>query len=144
MKDKILEAFRDLGFKLEEEEGMGYCFNYEGLNLLYMYNENDEEFLNIALPGIIEVEEKQYISAILPQFSEVNEGEETLTLAVCNKVSREVKLAKVYIDQALKSVTASCEFFYTDMESLKNNVEHVLNILGMVRSAYHKAKAEFM
>ena len=56
MKEKILEAFRDLGFKLEEEEGMGYCFNYEGLNLLYMYNENDEEFLNIALPGIVEVE----------------------------------------------------------------------------------------
>ena len=57
MKEKILEAFRELGFKLEEEEGMGYCFNYEGLNLLYMYNESDEEFLNIALPGIVEVEE---------------------------------------------------------------------------------------
>lgn len=58
---KILEAFRDLGFKLEEEEGMGYCFNYEGLNLLYMYNENDEEFLNIALPGIVEVEEDRML-----------------------------------------------------------------------------------
>ena len=57
MKEKILEAFRELGFKLEEEEGMGYFFNYEGLNLLYMYNESDEEFLNIALPGIVEVEE---------------------------------------------------------------------------------------
>ena len=61
MKEKILEAFRDLGFKLEEEEGMGYCFNYEGLNLLYMYNENDEEFLNIALPGIVEVEENRML-----------------------------------------------------------------------------------
>ena len=61
MKEKILEAFRDLGFKLEEEEGMGYCFNYEGLNLLYMYNENDEEVLNIALPGIVEVEEDRML-----------------------------------------------------------------------------------
>lgn len=61
MKEKILEAFRDLGFKLEEEEGMGYSFNYEGLNLLYMYNENDEEFLNIALPGIIEMEENRML-----------------------------------------------------------------------------------
>ena len=61
MKEKILEAFRDLGFKLEEEEGMGYCFNYEGLNLLYMYNENDEEFLNIALPGIVEVEDDRML-----------------------------------------------------------------------------------
>ncbi len=61
MKEKILEAFRELGFKLEEEEGMGYCFNYEGLNLLYMYNESDEEFLNIALPGIVEVEEDRML-----------------------------------------------------------------------------------
>ena len=60
MKEKILEAFRELGFKLEEE-GMGYCFNYEGLNLLYMYNESDEEFLNIALPGIVEVEENRML-----------------------------------------------------------------------------------
>ena len=62
MKEKILEAFRELGFKLEEEEGMGYCFNYEGLNLLYMYNENDEEFLNIALPGIVEVGGRQNVA----------------------------------------------------------------------------------
>ena len=61
MKEKILEAFRELGFKLEEEEGMGYCFKYEGLNLLYMYNENDEEFLTIALPGIVEVEDDKML-----------------------------------------------------------------------------------
>ena len=71
------------------------------------------------------------------------EGEETLTLAVCNKVSRDLKLARVFIDQTLESVSACCEFFYTDMESLKNNVEHVLGIFGMVRSTYYKAKAEF-
>ena len=70
-KEKILEAFRDLGFKLEEEEGMGYCFNYEGLNLLYMYNENDEEFLNIALPGIVEVEEDKmlHVCALLEKIN---------------------------------------------------------------------------
>ena len=61
MKEKILEAFRELGFKLEEEEGMGYSFNFEGMHLLYMYNENDEEFLNIALPCIFEVEESRML-----------------------------------------------------------------------------------
>ena len=29
--------------------------------MLYKYNENDEEFLNIALPGIIEVEENRML-----------------------------------------------------------------------------------
>lgn len=58
MKEKILEAFSDLGFKLEELDGMGYCFHYEGLNLLYSHNDDDAEFLNISLPGIIDMEGK--------------------------------------------------------------------------------------
>ena len=81
MKEKILEAFRDLGFKLEEEEGMGYCFNYEGLNLLYMYNENDEEFLNIALPGIVDVEEDKMLQIC----------------ALLEKINSTLKYIKAYI-----------------------------------------------
>lgn len=81
MKEKILEAFRDLGFKLKETEGMGYNFNYEGLNLLYMYNENDEEFLNIALPGIIEVEEDRMLQIC----------------ALLEKINSTLKYVKAYI-----------------------------------------------
>lgn len=62
MKEKILEAFNNLGFKLElENDGVNYSFVYEGLNLLYLYNEDDENFLNISLPGIMEVEEDEVL-----------------------------------------------------------------------------------
>lgn len=81
MKEKILEAFRDLGFKLEETEGLGYNFNYEGLNLLYMYNENDEEFLNIALPGIVDVEEDRMLQIC----------------ALLEKINSTLKYVKAYI-----------------------------------------------
>lgn len=81
MKEKILEVFRNLGFKLEEEEGMGYSFNYEGLNLLYMYNENDEEFLNIALPSIVEVEEDRMLQIC----------------ALLEKINSTLKYVKAYI-----------------------------------------------
>lgn len=82
MKEKILEAFRDLGFKLNETEGLGYNFNYEGLNLLYMYNENDEEFLNIALPGIIDVGENRMlqICALLEKVNSTLKYVKTYTL----------------------------------------------------------------
>ena len=57
MKEKILEAFKDLGFELEEVEGLGYySFQYEGKYYLYMYNEDDEDFLNIALPAVFDIE----------------------------------------------------------------------------------------
>lgn len=126
-KEMIWEAIKSLGYKPHVDDDGDICVRYQMKSIFFLTGQ----------------EEEQYVSAILPQFSEVNEGEETLTLAVCNKVSREIKLAKVYIDQTLKSVTASCEFFYTDMDSMKNNVEHCLNILGMVRSTYFKVRSEF-
>lgn len=81
MKEKILEAFSNLGFKLEEQEGMGYGFNYEGLNLLYMHNGDDENFLNIALPGIMEVEE----------------GKTLLICALMGKINSTLKYVKAYM-----------------------------------------------
>ena len=56
MKEKILAAFENLGFNLEDNESLGYHFYYEGINFLYMYNENDEDFLNISVPSIYDFE----------------------------------------------------------------------------------------
>lgn len=56
MKEKILAAFENLGFNLENTESLGYSFDYEGINYLYMYNEDDEDFLNISVPGIYDLE----------------------------------------------------------------------------------------
>lgn len=126
-KEMIITAIESLGYKPNVDDDGDICVRYQMKSIYFMTGQDEE----------------QYVSAILPQFSEVSEGEETLTLAICNKMSREVKLAKVYIDQTLKSVSASCEFFYTDKDSLKINVEHSLSILGMVRSTYLKARSEF-
>ena len=57
MKEKILAAFENLGFNLEDNESLGFSFNYEGITYLYMYNEDDEDFLNISVPGIYDLEE---------------------------------------------------------------------------------------
>ena len=58
MKEKILEALKALGFELEEMDGLGYDFQYEGKHYLYMYNEDDEDFLNISLPAVLDIDEE--------------------------------------------------------------------------------------
>lgn len=125
-KEMIMEAVEGLGYKARVDDDGDICVRYQMKDIYFLTGKEEEHF----------------VSAVLPQFSEVEEGEETLALAVCNKVSREVKLAKVYIDQTLKNVTASCEFYYINEESLRDNVEHVLTILGMVRSTYNNGKAD--
>lgn len=57
MKQKILDALKSLGFKVNDlgENGF-YGFRYESNNLMYMYNEHDEDFLNIAAPFVQEID----------------------------------------------------------------------------------------
>lgn len=81
MKEKILEAFGYLGFKLEDGGNGGYSFTYEGLNLLFLYNENDEDFLNIALPGIIEADD----------------GKVLQICALMGKINSTLKYVKAYL-----------------------------------------------
>ena len=58
--------------------------------------------------------EDTYVSVLLPQFHEIVDGEEPLVLATCNKMTRDLKMVKVYVDQTFKKVSATCEFFFSD------------------------------
>lgn len=46
-----MNAFKSLGFEMEDMKELGYGFDYEGLHYLWM-NNDDEEFLNIAIPAV--------------------------------------------------------------------------------------------
>ena len=86
--------------------------------------------------------EDTYVSVLLPQFHEIVDGEEPLVLATCNKMTRDLKMVKVYVDQTFKKVSATCEFFFSDEKSLEENIEHSLELLGVVRSVFRKNKTE--
>lgn len=67
MKEKILEAFKALGFKVEDLDGTAYGFHYEGRHFLLFPNDADEDFLNIALPCVLEpndVDEQVFTEAM--------------------------------------------------------------------------------
>ena len=59
-----MEAFAELGFKLEQMDDFGYGFSYEGTNFIFMLNSDDEEFLNICVPGIYDLEEESPLTFI--------------------------------------------------------------------------------
>lgn len=59
-----MEVFAELGFKLEQMDDFGYGFSYEGTNFIIMLNSDDEEFLNICVPGIYDLEEESPLTFI--------------------------------------------------------------------------------
>lgn len=65
MKEKILNTFAEMGFQLDEMEGFGYGFRYEGINYLYMPNDEDGDFLSLAIPAVFEVTEYNKLAAFI-------------------------------------------------------------------------------
>ena len=59
-----MEVFAELGFKLEQMDDFGYGFSYEGTNFIFMLNSDEEEFLNICVPGIYDLEEESPLTFI--------------------------------------------------------------------------------
>lgn len=125
-KELILKTLEKMGYS-PELDGDGDIMIHYQMKAIYVLTGDEDEL---------------YISIMLPQFHEVDEGKETLVLAVCNKMTRELKLVKVYIDQTFKNVTATCEFFYANEESLEQNLRNSLQMLGVVRTVFRNDMAE--
>ena len=119
-KELILKTLEKMGFSPEMDNDGDIMLCYQMKHIYVMTGDEDEP----------------YVSVMLPQFHEIDEGQETLVMAVCNKMTRELKLAKAYIDQTFKNVTATCEFFYANEESLEQNLRNSLQMLGVVRTVF--------
>lgn len=125
-KELVYSVLKELGYNPTLDDEGDLVIRYQLKNIWVMVSDDDDP----------------YVSVLLPQFHEIEEGNETLVLATCNRVTRDVKLVKVYIDQILKNVTASCEFYYTDEESMALELSNSLRLLGMIRSYFRKTMLE--
>lgn len=121
-----IQVVKELGYKpiIDNDGDVFFRVQLKGFYILGTRNDND------------------LISVHFPQFWDIEEGEDVKYLAACNKLTRELKLVKTFIDDSLKSVSASCEFYCTDMESMRNNIEHSIKILCIIRSIFRRTLNE--
>ena len=125
-KEQIMATLEKMGYNPDYDNDGDIMLRYE-MKTIFVMTDNEDE---------------TYVSVILPQFYEIEDGEETLVLVTCNKVSCELKMVKAYIDQTFKNVSASCEFFFTNEDALELNLRHSLELLGMIRSTFRKKMKE--
>lgn len=125
-REMVMTAIQEMGYNPEIDNDGDVMFYCQMKHMIALIGEEDE----------------QYLILLLPRIAEVDEGEEPLLLTTCNKVTRELKLCKVYIDESFKFVNAACGFYYTDQETLKQFIMNSVEILSIVRTVFKKVKAE--
>lgn len=126
-KEQIINVLERMGYKPKIDKEGDIMLRYQLKTLFFLVNDDDED---------------NFVNVILPQFAEIDDGEETLYLAACNKVTRGTRMVKVYVDQTFKNITASCEFYYANDESLEFNLQKSLSILSIIRTLYRNCIKE--
>ena len=130
MKEQILNAFATQGFQLEDMDGLGYGFQYEGVNYLFMPSEDDEEFLSISIPAILEINENN-LHAALMLMDKLNS---TLKYVKAHKLGDSLWLfyerellgiedLEKLLSRMILHLDSAMNFFRSTMESIKNELE---------------------
>lgn len=126
-KQFVMKVLKDMGYEpeLDSDQDIRLCMEMKEF-YFFMPDEEDERYVNI----------------VLPQFTGIKEGKEILALATCNIMTRDMKLLKVYVEKNHESVSASCEFIYTDEDSLKRNIVCSMEVMSIVKTLYRRKCAE--
>lgn len=131
MKELILNTFAAMGFQLEEMEDYGYGFCYEGINYLYMPNDDDEDFLNLAIPAIFEITEDNAHTA----FMLIDKLNSMLKYVKANRLCDSIWLfyeRELYggedfeklLSQMILHLEAAINFFRNTMANIKNELDN--------------------
>lgn len=120
-KEIVKNAFEALGYTLKEDEDGDLFLRYELKTVYVMGTEHDDDFISLLLPHTYSIDKDDDITAIM---------------LVCNKLTRDFKVAKFFLDESLENVNVSCEFYYSDEQNLKNNIEHSLDMVGIASSRF--------
>ena len=111
-KEKVLAQLEELGFALEEAGEYGYFFKFEGLNVLYMPDDDDENFMRFAVPNIYDVTEEN----------------KALVLEVVNNTNMTIKYSKTCV-------------FGDDVwgeDNLEDIIEHSMRLLQATFFLFHR------
>lgn len=126
-KKHIMSILQEMGYSPRYDDEGDVLLTYQMKAIYFMVREEEDD---------------NFISVFMPHFASVEEGEESLALAVCNKMTRELKFTKVFLDQTYRAISSSCEFFFTCNEDLKNSIDKALSMLSIIRREYLNFKKD--
>ena len=117
----IVEQLNSMGFDTAEVGDVGFVFKYDDLNYLYMPDEDDEQFLRIAIPHLFEVTDENRAAVL-----EVMHDTELL-----------LKYAKVNILYE-SAAWAVYEHRLTATDNLPELLEHIIQVLEAAAHVFYK------
>lgn len=119
--EMVLEFLRQQGFCPNLDDNQNIVFKSEMKTFLFLNNDSDEEFFQLALPGIYDVSEEN----------------RELVLEACNKVNFNVKVAKACLWD--DTVWVFFEIILDQTPDVSTIIPRALGILKHAQQSFYEA-----
>ena len=120
--EEIINYLQNEGPMPKKDEDGDIVFKYQMKNFIIFDTTDDEQYLQIALPGIYDVTEENLVEV----------------LAACNSVNRGIKVAKVIITGDNKSVWVVYESMLDTTPVYDDIVPRSLEILMAAQKSFYE------
>lgn len=124
LKEMMMQYLREEGF-CPKEEDFGLAFKCEGLNFMFIHDEDDEQYFRLMMPGIFDVTEENLPAVLLAM----------------NKVNSELKVVKLYTPVP-DSVWVGFEAIVDSTPVLGDFVPRGIGMLRAARRKFYEAIQE--
>jgi len=124
LKELMLNYLREEGFCPKEEE-FGIAFKCEGLNFVFFYDEDDDQYFRLMMPGIFDVTEENFPEVLLAM----------------NKVNSDMKVVKLYTPVP-DAVWIGFEVLVDSTPVLEDFVPRGINMLRTAQRKFYEAIQE--
>ena len=121
LKELMLNYLREEGFCPKEEE-YGLVFKCEGLNFIFFYDEDDDQYFRLMMPGIFDVTEENFPAVLLAM----------------NNVNSEMKVVKAYTPER-DSVWLGFEGLVDSTPVLSDFVPRGIKMLRAAQRKFYEA-----
>lgn len=119
-QEKILELMYQLGLQPElVSEDFGYRFDYEGLPIVWMNEDEDSNTITFMVPSVFEVTEENRMTV----------------LEAALKLSSKLKFVQPNLN--LDSVWLAYQHFLDGQEPTENLIEHMIRLLAIATIQFH-------
>jgi len=124
LKELMLNYLREEGFCPKEEE-FGIAFKCEGLNFVFFYDEDDDQYFRLMMPAIFDVTEENFPEVLLAM----------------NKVNSDMKVVKAYTPVP-DAVWIGFEVLVDSTPVLEDFVPRGINMLRTAQRKFYEAIQE--
>ena len=124
LNELMLNYLREEGFCPKEEE-FGIAFKCEGLNFVFFYDEDDDQYFRLMMPAIFDVTEENFPEVLLAM----------------NKVNSDMKVVKAYTPVP-DAVWIGFEVLVDSTPVLEDFVPRGINMLRTAQRKFYEAIQE--